>query len=115
MICRKKTKIIFSRLGTLGIAIFVSNFGNAATPLPDENFQLPGHVQKRAISLREKALENSNAYDIVESLTTEVGHRSAGSTGDKAAVSWALEKFKEMGFANIRAEQVTVPHWERTR
>ncbi len=70
-------------------------------------------IQKRAIALRDRALEESQAYNLVKSVTMEVGPRSAGSSGDKAAVSWALRKFKELGFTNIRAEPVTVPHWDR--
>jgi hypothetical protein len=49
----------------------------------------------------------------VQSLTAEVGPRSAGSEGDRAAVAWALGRMQDLGLANVRAESVTVPHWER--
>ncbi|MDX1443914.1 MAG: M20/M25/M40 family metallo-hydrolase, partial [Gammaproteobacteria bacterium] len=51
--------------------------------------------------------------EILASLTTEVGPRFAGTDGDKAAVAWALRTLKNLGFENVRAEPVEVPHWER--
>ena len=54
-----------------------------------------------------------DAYAIAASLTTEVGPRLAGSDGDARAVQWALARFKALGFANVRAEPVAVPPWQR--
>lgn len=55
----------------------------------------------------------TNAYSIVESLTRDVGPRSAGSAGDRAGVLWALTALREAGLTNVRSERVAVPHWER--
>ena len=44
---------------------------------------------KTAEKLRDQALEESDAYRWVESLTVEVGPRLAGSEGDVRAVAWA--------------------------
>jgi carboxypeptidase Q len=66
-----------------------------------------------ADSLRKKALADSTALELVTSLTTEVGARPAGSAGDKAAVAWGLREMQRLGFSNVRAEEVTVPHWVR--
>ena len=57
-------------------------------------------------------MQGSAAYDIVESITMEVGPRLAGSAGDAAAVRWAMEKLTSMGFENVRSEPVEVPRWE---
>ena len=57
-------------------------------------------------TLRDKALTDPTAYDITESLTTEVGARLAGSAGDAKAVAWAVDKFKELGFDNVYTEPV---------
>jgi len=73
----------------------------------------PDEVWQDAIVLRDTALQDSAAYDIVESLTTEVGPRSAGSAGDAAAVRWAINKLTTLGFENVRGELVEVPHWNR--
>lgn len=66
-----------------------------------------------AAALRDQALAGSGAYEIVASLTTEVGPRPAGSAADRAAVAWAERKFAELGLASIRRQPVPVPHWER--
>lgn len=67
----------------------------------------------QSVSLRNAALPNSKAWEILESLTQEVGPRLAGSPGDQAAVAWAMLKMQELGFENVRTQDVTVPHWER--
>jgi Zn-dependent M28 family amino/carboxypeptidase len=66
-----------------------------------------------ATTLRERALADGTAYQLVTSLTTEVGPRPAGSPGDKAAVAWALREMKLLGFANVRTVEAVVPHWVR--
>src|SRR5262245_16711561 len=68
---------------------------------------------KAANTLREQALADDTAWKLVESLTTEVGPRSAGSPGDAAAVAWALREMQRLGFANVHTMEVTVPHWVR--
>jgi hypothetical protein len=66
-----------------------------------------------AATLRERAFADPTAYELVASLTTEVGPRPAGSPGDKAAVEWALREMKRLGFSNVRTVEAIVPHWER--
>ena len=66
-----------------------------------------------AATLRERALADGTAYQLVTSLTTEVGPRPAGSPGDKAAVAWALREMQRLGFANVRTVEAIVPHWVR--
>ena len=46
--------------------------------------------QKQLIALKEKALASNLSYDLIESLTTEVGHRLVGSEGDKKSIVWAV-------------------------
>ena len=66
-----------------------------------------------ATALRDRALEDDLAYELLRSLTTEVGHRLAGSPGDRAAVAWAVRELEKLGFDEVRTEPVTVPHWVR--
>ena len=68
---------------------------------------------KQVTTLRDKALTDSTAYDITESLTTEVGPRLGGSKGDARAVKWAVAKFNELGFDKVWTEPVTFPKWVR--
>lgn len=63
--------------------------------------------------LREHALRGTQAYDIVASLTTEVGPRFAGSAADPVAVAWAVNKLKALKFENVHTQAVSVPHWVR--
>ncbi len=68
---------------------------------------------RQAVELRDLALSSADAFRHVASLTMEVGPRLAGTPGDKAAVAWALATMHELGLQNVRAEDVTVSHWER--
>ncbi|SEA37690.1 M20/M25/M40 family metallo-hydrolase [Microbulbifer marinus] len=77
-----------------------------AKPLTQEDLSV-------AEVLRDRALESSDAYSIVESLTVEVGPRPAGSEGDRRAVAWAQEKMKALGFDRVYTEQIEVPRWNR--
>lgn len=66
-----------------------------------------------AKSLAEKAVKTSRAFGLVRSLVDEVGPRLSGSPADAKAVAWSVATMKALGLANVRAEPVTVPHWER--
>src|SRR5690606_35747712 len=66
-----------------------------------------------AARLRDTALASSLAWDITESLTTEIGPRMAGSEADARAVEWAKAKFAELGFDRVWTEPVTFPKWVR--
>ena len=87
------------------LILFVSNL--SAQPLFTEDFL------KQVSALRDKALTDTTAYDITESLTTEVGSRLAGSKGDALAVKWAVAKFKELGFDKVTTEPATFRRWTR--
>ncbi len=63
--------------------------------------------------IRDAARFDNLSYKILESLTTEVGPRMAGSPGDARAVAWAEAKFKELGFDKVWKEPVTFPAWQR--
>ena len=67
----------------------------------------------KAAQLRDAALTSKTAWQVTESLTTEVGPRMAGSPGDARAVAWAQAKFKALGYDKIWIEPVTFPKWER--
>ncbi|RLV58927.1 hypothetical protein D5018_14770 [Parashewanella curva] len=49
-------------------------------------------ITDKAVQLREQALNHSDPYGIVESLTVEVGHRLPGTKNDELAVEWAVKK-----------------------
>lgn len=98
--------------GTLfWLCLLSAGGGFASEPAPAEAL-LSEPLRATAASLRDEALQGTRAYDIVRSLTVEVGPRPAGSEGDRRAVQWGLRTLRELGFANVRAEPVKVPHWE---
>ncbi len=72
-----------------------------------------GDLERTVVELRDRALDDPLAYELLRSLTLEVGHRLAGSPGDRAAVAWAQRELTGLGFERVRAEPVTVPHWVR--
>ena len=63
--------------------------------------------------LQSKALKSTLAYEVVKSLTVEVGPRIPGSEGDKKVVLWAEDKFAELGFDRIYKQPVRVRNWAR--
>jgi len=68
---------------------------------------------QNAQQLRELALRSHLGFDIVESLTVEVGPRLAGTAADARGVAWAEKKFDELGFDKVYKQPVKVRHWER--
>lgn len=74
---------------------------------------LPPASLATAAQLRDQALADDTGWKVVESLTTEIGPRIAGSEADARAVAWAEAKFKALGFDKVWKEPVTFPKWER--
>ncbi|MFT4824903.1 MAG: hypothetical protein ACJAUG_003292 [Halioglobus sp.] len=68
-----------------------------------------------SLKLRQLAVGNPTGYTIVESLTTEVGPRLAGSPAEARARDWAVEELSSLGFENVRIEEFKVPLWRRGR
>ena len=66
-----------------------------------------------ASSLGQKALNDPAAFDFVESLTTEIGQRLAGTEAHRRAVAWAEARLKAAGFENVHSEPFTFPAWVR--
>ena len=75
--------------------------------------RIPDAALKTATALREQALADTTGWNTVESLTTEIGPRPAGSEADARAVAWAQAKFKALGFDKVWLEPVSFPKWER--
>ena len=66
-----------------------------------------------AQKLMQQASHANTGYEIVESLTTEVGPRLAGTEAEGRARQWAVAKLKGLGFHNVRVEPFMVPLWLR--
>lgn len=59
------------------------------------------------------SMDQDLAYQLVESLTVEVGPRIAGSEADRRAVQWALNKFTQLGYDKVWTEEFDMPGWTR--
>ncbi|HEV7269611.1 M28 family peptidase [Pseudoxanthomonas sp.] len=75
--------------------------------------RIPDAALATAATLRKQALADDTGWKVVESLTTEIGPRLAGSEADAKAVAWAQAKFRALGFDKVWLEPVTFPKWVR--
>lgn len=66
-----------------------------------------------AAMLRDQALESDLAWDIVESLTTEIGPRLGGSAAEARARDWGMDLGETLGFDRVVIEEFAMPYWER--
>ncbi|WP_267386255.1 M20/M25/M40 family metallo-hydrolase [Sphingomonas sp. GC_Shp_3] len=68
----------------------------------------------KVAALRDAALNDDVAWDIVEGITTEIGPRPDGSDAEVRARTWAVAKLKSLGFRNVRIEPYDLHNvWER--
>lgn len=86
---------------------------HAVTPVGAQIALFTDVELETAAALRDATLEGNRAFDILESLTTEVGPRLAGTEADARAVAWAKAKFRELGFDKVYTQPVTFPVWKR--
>ncbi|HEY2659960.1 MAG TPA: M28 family peptidase [Caulobacteraceae bacterium] len=70
-------------------------------------------MPETAAALRDKALAGSPAYAVLESLTTEIGPRPAGSPAQRRAMEWGVAKLKALGFQNVHVEPFAKDAWTR--
>ena len=96
----------------------------AATPLAAQALPTPTpapaspplylpQVPRDIAVLRNAALRDEYAWDIVEGLSTEVGQRLAGTQAEARAREWAVAKLRALGFSNVRVERFALPVWTR--
>jgi carboxypeptidase Q len=86
-----------------------------SSTLADDTLLLDTKSLDKAAALRDSALQKNEAYTLLESLTTEIGPRLAGSPANERAVVWAQEKFKALGYDKVLLQPVTFPRWQRGR
>jgi len=83
------------------------------TPAPSSPPLYLPTVPADVAALRDTALKDDYAWDIVEGLTTEVGQRMGGTAAEARARDWAVAKLKALGFSNVRVERFAMPVWTR--
>ena len=70
-------------------------------------------VDATAANLGQRALADRTPYATVESLTTEVGQRLAGTEAHARAVKWAEAKLRAYGLDNVHSEPFAITAWLR--
>src|SRR4051812_4066626 len=88
----------------------------SAALLPSFLLAMPASGQSQAdqaARLRDAALQDDVAWDIIEGLTTEVGPRLAGSEAEARARTWAVARLKSLGFRNVHVEEYRMKTWLR--
>lgn len=103
---RKFTKSLhFALLACVSLVLSPINSVGAAT--------LNASEQADMSALSKTALNSELSYELVESLTTEVGPRMMGTPGDAKSIAWAVNKMKSLGFDKVWTEEVTSTQWLR--
>jgi carboxypeptidase Q len=83
------------------------------TPAPKTAPKYLPTVPRDIAVIRDRALGDDYAWDIVEGLTTEIGPRPAGTAVEARARDWAAAKLKALGFANVHIERFALSVWTR--
>lgn len=105
MLASKTKRFSLSRILTICMVSFLGLSAQAKT--------LNEQELKNIETIKQAALKSTLSYDLVESLTTEVGARMIGTPQDKMSVEWAKKKFKSLGFDKVWTEPVVYHHWLR--
>lgn len=69
--------------------------------------------KKNAEELIQTALKSELGFEIVTSLTTEIGPRLGGSEAEARARDWGVSLGKRLGFDKASIETFTMPFWDR--
>ncbi len=80
-----------------------------------ERFELSEAEERTAKELMQAALESDLAWEIVESLTTEVGPRLGGSEAEARARDWGKDLGEKLSFDRVVIEEFKMPFWGRGR
>ncbi|WP_269517817.1 M20/M25/M40 family metallo-hydrolase [Alteromonas sp. BMJM2] len=88
------------------VGVFSTSLLAAPSPITDSQ-------KETAEQLIQTALKSDMGYDIVTSLTTEVGPRLGGSEAEARARNWGAELGRELGFDRVSIEEFTMPFWDR--
>jgi len=101
------------RAGIFIVALIVSTWAglvSAKAPAASAG----AHSTPAALSeLRERALGDPLAMRLLESLTSEIGARQAGSEKFVRARDWAIKNLQALGFQNVHTEPFTLNAWTR--
>lgn len=90
----------------LATASLILMTGAHAAPLSDKQVQTLN-------TLKDAAMQADTSYDILQSLTTEVGARMVGTPASDKAEDWAVAKMQSLGFDKVWKEESETELWQR--
>ncbi len=97
-------------------AASVALAGNPGVGSPDgTGASIAGRYRVAADRIVRATLADNDAYDKLEHLCLQIGHRLSGSPQLEQAIDWAVTALINDGQENVHRERVMVPHWVRGR
>lgn len=75
--------------------------------------EFPASTLATAVALRERALQDARAWELLRGLTKDIGARIAGGPNDLKAREWTIARMHALGFDRVWSEPVQYPVWER--
>ena len=94
------------------LALALASSANAQTAPVVQPAPISAEQQRTVERLQAEALQSNHAWEIVESLVTEVGPRLAGSEAEARARDWAVRMLRDNRFTNVHVEPFTLPYWD---
>ena len=85
----------------------------APEPQPEPEPQFPAKMLRASQLLTKAADGDTTGWDRMAFVADTFGPRLSGSKGLELAIDWAVETFKNDGYANARREKAMVTHWVR--
>lgn len=104
------SKISFASIVSLFVLTAIAQAGSTAAT---NSGSIAAQYRSKADRIIQAALADNDAYDKLEYLCLQIGHRLSGSKALEKAVDWATSAMKKDGQENVRKEKVMVPHWVR--
>jgi hypothetical protein len=97
----------------LALALVLGVAPASAQPVAATPSAMADPLVATATQLRDRALAGNTAFATVESLTTEIGPRPAGSPAMDRANAWAVARLTALGFENVRTHEYPITGWVR--
>ena len=94
---------------SLYILFFLFSVAFSHQGYADSNSTSPKELEKIIAA----ALKENTGYQLIESLTTEIGPRMAGSSQEKRARAWAKKRLDAMQFDKVIIDTFPLTTWER--
>ena len=107
------TILLKTKIALLSASILSIGLSHISLAEPAQLPVISEQQNEVANTLIETALASPLGFSIVESLTTEVGARLAGSEAEQRARVWGKNLGEMLGFDRVSIEEFSMPFWDR--